>query len=214
VLLHLGLLFIQIGQFRFQLLLQSTRGVRRLGFPPGQGEEQDCSENETAEPAPLRSAARLRCTPMLRAHHSCLLQRKMPFSSIALKRAAAEVIIVLIPPRGQHLLKPARSAKTHTGEGRGKKFMQISMEMRALVPSDVLIQELQGESVLLNVGTGRYFGLDDMGTRMWAVLTTSESLQGAFDTLLAEFDVDGQRLEADLRNLVEKLVECRLVEIR
>jgi hypothetical protein len=86
--------------------------------------------------------------------------------------------------------------------------------MRASVPADVLVQELQGESVLLNVGTGRYFGLDEVGTRMWAVLTTAESLQAAYDTLLAEYDVDGQRLEGDFRTLVEKLVEHGLVEVR
>jgi hypothetical protein len=91
--------------------------------------------------------------------------------------------------------------------------MEISQGMRVSVPADVLIQELQGESVLLNVGTGRYFGLDEVGTRMWAALTTTESLQAAYDTLQAEFDVDGPRLEGDLRNLVEKLVEQGLVEI-
>jgi hypothetical protein len=92
--------------------------------------------------------------------------------------------------------------------------MQISLGTKASVPAEVLIQELQGESVLLNMGTGRYFGLDEVGTRMWAVLTTAESLQAAYDTLLAEYDADGQRLESDLRNLVEKLVEYGLVEIR
>jgi hypothetical protein len=91
--------------------------------------------------------------------------------------------------------------------------MQISLAMRASVPADVLIQDLQGESVLLNLGTGRYFGLDAVGTRMWAVLTTAESLQAAYATLLAEYDVDGQQLEGDLRNLVEKLVEQGLVEV-
>jgi hypothetical protein len=91
--------------------------------------------------------------------------------------------------------------------------MQISLGMRASVPADVLIQELQGESVLLHVGTGRYYGLDDVGTRMWAALTTSESLQAAYDTLLAEYDVDGQRLEGDLQSLVGKLVEHGLLEV-
>jgi hypothetical protein len=64
------------------------------------------------------------------------------------------------------------------------------------------------------VQTGRYFGLDEVGTRMWAVLTTSVSLQAAFDTLLAEYDIDEQQLQRDLRTLVEKLVEHGLVEIR
>jgi Coenzyme PQQ synthesis protein D (PqqD) len=92
--------------------------------------------------------------------------------------------------------------------------MQISMEMKASVPADVLIQELQGESVLLNMGTGRYFGLDEVGTRMWAVLTAAESLRTAYDTLLDEYDLDGQNLEGDLQNLVEKLVEHGLMEVR
>ena len=91
--------------------------------------------------------------------------------------------------------------------------MDIPFGMKASVSPDVLIQELQGESVLLNIRTGRYFGLDDVGTRMWAVLTTAESLQAAYDTLLAEYEVDGQRLERDFRTLVGNLVEHGLVEV-
>lgn len=92
--------------------------------------------------------------------------------------------------------------------------MAISLKMRVLVPAEVLVQELQGESVLLNVRSGRYFGLDEVGTRMWAALTTAGSLQAARDTLLAEYDVDAERLERDLHALIEKLVENGLVEVR
>jgi len=92
--------------------------------------------------------------------------------------------------------------------------MEITLTMRAIVPADVLVQELQGESVLLNVKSGRYFGLDEVGTRMWAVLTTAESLQAAGETLLAEYDVDAERMQRDLQNLVEKLVEHGLVEVQ
>jgi hypothetical protein len=91
--------------------------------------------------------------------------------------------------------------------------MEISFRMRASVPADVLVQELQGESVLLNLQSGRYFGLDEIGTRMWAVLTSAASLQAAYDTLLAEYDVEGPRLERDLRALVEKLVDNGLLEV-
>jgi hypothetical protein len=90
--------------------------------------------------------------------------------------------------------------------------MVISFGMRAAVPADVLFQELQGESVLLNVRSGRYFGLDEVGTRMWAALTTAASVQAAYDALLAEYDTDGNRLERDLRALVERLVEHGLLE--
>ncbi len=92
--------------------------------------------------------------------------------------------------------------------------MAITFGMRAAVPPDVLIQELQGESVLLNLKSGRYYGLDEVGTRMWAALTASDSLQAAFDVLLSEYDVAAERLQGDLRALVEKLVENGLVEVR
>jgi hypothetical protein len=89
----------------------------------------------------------------------------------------------------------------------------ISFGMRVSVPPDVLIQELEGESVLLNLESERYFGLDDVGTRMWAVLSKSESLQGAYEALLAEYEVDPDLLRRDLLALVERLVENGLVEV-
>jgi hypothetical protein len=92
--------------------------------------------------------------------------------------------------------------------------MAITFGMRATVPSDVLVQELQGESVLLNLKSGRYFGLDEVGTRMWAAVTAADSLRAACETLLHEYDVDAERLQRDLQGLVEKLVEHGLVEVQ
>jgi hypothetical protein len=48
---------------------------------------------------------------------------------------------------------------------------------------------------------------------MWMVLTTAESLQAACDSLLGEYEVEGERLQQDLQNLVEKLVGHGLVEV-
>jgi hypothetical protein len=91
--------------------------------------------------------------------------------------------------------------------------MEIAQTQRISVLPDVLIQELQGESVLLNVNSGRYFGLDEVGTRMWAVLTSSESIEQACETLLAEYDVEGEKLRQDVMELIAKLVEHGLVEV-
>jgi Coenzyme PQQ synthesis protein D (PqqD) len=99
------------------------------------------------------------------------------------------------------------------GKGQVNSGMEISFGMRASVPADVLVQELQGESVLLNLRSGRYFGLDPVGTSMWATLTKAQSLQAAYDALLAKYDTDGPRLERDLRALLERLVEHGLLEI-
>lgn len=91
--------------------------------------------------------------------------------------------------------------------------MGVVFTQRITVPSDVLVQELQGESVLLNVNSGRYFGLDEVGTRMWSALSGSSCIEQAYEALLAEYDVEGEKLRQDLGELVEKLVEYGLVEV-
>lgn len=91
--------------------------------------------------------------------------------------------------------------------------MQISFSDRVRVADDVLISRLQEESVILNLDSERYFGLDDVGTRMLSVLSTSESIEAAYESLLDEFDVDGLVLRQDLLALVENLVGQGIIQV-
>ena len=91
--------------------------------------------------------------------------------------------------------------------------MSISFAARVSVPSDILISEVGGESVLLNLKNERYFGLDDVGTRMWKALIAVDSIQAAYEMLLAEYDVEANRLRQDLDELIGKLIEQGLVEV-
>ena len=75
----------------------------------------------------------------------------------------------------------------------------------------VLIRELEGEAVLLNLDNETYYGLDEVGTRMWAVLATSPSIAAAHAALLEEYDVAPDRLESDLRVWIGQLVENGLL---
>jgi hypothetical protein len=89
--------------------------------------------------------------------------------------------------------------------------MTISFSDRVTVPDDVLISHLQEESVILNLDSERYYGLDDVGTRFLSVVTTSESIEAAYDRLRHEYDVDPQVLRADLLALIEKLIDQGLL---
>jgi len=91
--------------------------------------------------------------------------------------------------------------------------MSISFSDRVKIPDDVLISKLQEESVILNLVSERYYGLDDVGTRFLSVLTTSESIEAAYETLAKEYDVDGQLLRQDLTELVEKLAAQGIIQI-
>ncbi len=91
--------------------------------------------------------------------------------------------------------------------------MPVSFSDRVKIPDDVLISNLQDESVILNLDSERYFGLDDVGTRILSVLTTSDSIEAAYNTLAQEYDVDGDVLRQDLLALVENLVAQGIVQI-
>lgn len=90
--------------------------------------------------------------------------------------------------------------------------MGIDFTKRAVVPTQVMFRELEGESVLLNIETETYFGLDDVGTRMWRQLTESASIQLAYDALLSEYDVTPDTLKKDLGSLLEELFENGLID--
>jgi hypothetical protein len=86
-------------------------------------------------------------------------------------------------------------------------------QMRVSVPEDVLFRQLEHEAVILNLKSESYFGLNDVGTRMWAVLTTSESVQVAYEQLLQEYEIDPSTLHRDLQKLIDQLSDYGLVQI-
>lgn len=91
--------------------------------------------------------------------------------------------------------------------------MDVSFDQKLAVTQDTLINVIEGESVLLNLKSESYFGLDQVGTRMWNLLTASDSIQSAYEALLDEYDVGAERLRQDMRDLIEKLIANGLVEV-
>lgn len=76
---------------------------------------------------------------------------------------------------------------------------------------DVLLQDLNGEAVLLNLANGQYYGLDENSYHMYNTLLTSGSVQVAFETLLREYEVEPAQLRADLDRFLLHLLENGLL---
>jgi len=91
--------------------------------------------------------------------------------------------------------------------------MTFSFKDRIKLQDDVLVSGLQAESVLLNLDNERYYGLNDVGTRMLTVLTSSDSIDAAYNSLLDEYQVEAEVLRRDLISTIEQLADQGLVEI-
>jgi hypothetical protein len=90
----------------------------------------------------------------------------------------------------------------------------VSFADRAEVLPHVLVRFLDKESVLLNLETERYFGLDETGTRMWKVLTSAPNIDAAYQELQNEFDVESELLRLHLTELLGLLVKNGLLQIQ
>ena len=92
-------------------------------------------------------------------------------------------------------------------------MMKIEGDRTFAVSEDVLFQEVSGETVLLDLNSESYFGLDEVGTRIWVLLNEGKSVGQVTDTLLGEFEVKRATLESDLAALLDELLEKGLIEV-
>ena len=87
------------------------------------------------------------------------------------------------------------------------------MNSEIIIPQEVMSQEVSGETVLLDLQSESYFGLDEVGTRIWQLLQEHGDLQFVFEIMQQEYDVEPDKLKADLDELIEKLRKSGLITL-
>jgi hypothetical protein len=73
--------------------------------------------------------------------------------------------------------------------------------------------ELAGEAVILHIDRGIYFGLDEIGARVWEMIQKPKKISAVLDTLLEEYQVSSDRCEDDLLTLISSLANEGLVMV-
>jgi hypothetical protein len=89
--------------------------------------------------------------------------------------------------------------------------MNMMLDTRVTVPPGVMFRDLDGEAVVLELESGRYFGLNETGTRMWLLLQEHGAVEPALHAMLAEYDVAEERLREELLSFVNTLSSQRLL---
>jgi hypothetical protein len=73
--------------------------------------------------------------------------------------------------------------------------------------------DLDGETVLMSVETGKYYGMDPVASRIWELIETPASVAAICTQLTDEFDVAAARCREDVLDFVSALAEEGLVEV-
>ena len=82
------------------------------------------------------------------------------------------------------------------------------------VRPDQLSSDLDGETILLHMTSGLYYGLNDVGARIWSLIQTPQTLASLRETLLSEYDVTSDVCDQELNALLTDLNAAELIEIK
>ena len=68
-----------------------------------------------------------------------------------------------------------------------------------------MFRELDGEAVLLNLESGKYYGLDPVGSRIWQFVQQTPLLRSVWQSMRDEFDAPADTLHTDLLTFIDEL---------
>src|SRR5206468_3251981 len=94
------------------------------------------------------------------------------------------------------------------------RVANLSLDAVVVRRSETLTAPVDGDLVMLDPRGGRYFGLDPIGHRIWALLEQPHSVASLCSTLEGEFDVTAETCRADTLALLEQMRAVDLVEVR
>lgn len=90
----------------------------------------------------------------------------------------------------------------------------MNLETRLTIPPEVMARAVARETVILDLASGTYFGLDPVGARVWTLIGEGKRLRDVCDVMMDEFDVARATLENDVLKLAGELVEKKLLAAR
>lgn len=72
---------------------------------------------------------------------------------------------------------------------------------------------MDGETVMMSIENGEYFGLNSVGSRMWELIENPIKVDTLIELLLDEFDVSREQCEAETMEFLNHLLDKKLLTI-
>jgi len=78
---------------------------------------------------------------------------------------------------------------------------------------EIVASDIDGETVMMSIQNGEYYGLDGIGSRIWELIEKPVRVSDLIDTLLEKFDVDRETCEKDVLKFLNELNKDRILEV-
>ena len=89
----------------------------------------------------------------------------------------------------------------------------LSPSLTVVATSNQVACALAEEVVILELNSGKYYGLNAVGTRIWNLIQEPRIVGDILNTILSEYDVEPDVCECDLAAVLQDLAVHGLIEI-
>ncbi len=79
--------------------------------------------------------------------------------------------------------------------------------------ADLMMADLEGEAVLLNIQSGRYFGLNEVGTSIWSLIKEPQSVSEILDALCQIYEAPAEALRRDVLAFLNDMEKRSLLHV-
>lgn len=91
--------------------------------------------------------------------------------------------------------------------------IEINENTMVVQVGDLMAADMDGEKVMMCIGSGKYYGLDAIGSRIWELICVPTSVAQLVTTLAEEYDVAKSVCCSDTKEFIEYLHKEGLVRV-
>ena len=97
----------------------------------------------------------------------------------------------------------------------GKIKRDYGINLNTIINKNLEIDDtdLDGEKVMMNLDKGEYFMMNEVGSRIWEIISEPVNVKGIIDTLRSEYEVDEETCKDTVIEFLGRLNDAELISI-
>ena len=89
----------------------------------------------------------------------------------------------------------------------------IKMDSKIVRENNIVFNEMDGETIMMSIESGEYYGINSIGSRIWKLLETPKAASEICDAVLPDYDVTREQCAKDVLLFLNKMAEKGVVKI-
>lgn len=104
--------------------------------------------------------------------------------------------------------------KKSTGKvGKVKRDLRINLDTIINKNLEIEDTDLDGEKVMMNLEKGEYFMMNEVGSRIWEIISKPINVKDIIETLRSEYEVDEETCKCTVIDFLIRLDHAKLISI-